>query len=89
MTKILMSLKHAETFQSDGENDATPEVVKNDDEPVTCEETPVRTTRNPADTASEERARHDATHLPFRPWCPVCVEARATEDPHCRRTVEE
>ena len=45
--------------------------------------------RNPADPMSEETARHDATHLPFRPWCPVCVEARAMEDPNYRTIAEE
>ena len=56
---------------------------------MTWEEAPVKMRRNPADPTSEERARHDATHLPFRPWCPVCVEAWATEDPHYRTTAEE
>ena len=27
---------------------------------------------------------HEYTHLPFRPWCNVCVEARAREDGHFR-----
>ena len=62
---------------------------KAEEEPRSREEAPVRLTRNPADPTPEERLRHDATHLPFRPWCPVCVEARATEDPHYKRTVEE
>ena len=62
---------------------------KAEEEPRSREEAPVRLTRNPADPTPEERSRHDATHLPFRPWCPVCVEARATEDPHYERTVEE
>ena len=53
------------------------------------EAAPVRMTRNPADPTPEEREAHDATHLPARPWCPVCVEARATEDPHYRQTNEE
>ena len=26
--------------------------------------------------------RHYKTHVPFRPWCPVCVEAKGIEDPH-------
>ena len=65
------------------------EVIEENDEPTTWEEAPVRTTRNPADPTSEERARHDATHLPFRPWCPVRIQARATEDPHYRATAEE
>ena len=45
--------------------------------------------RNPADPTPEERAKHDMCHLPFRAWCPICVEARATEDPHYRSTAEE
>ena len=31
---------------------------------------------------SEERERHYKTHVPFRPWCSVCVEAQGIEDPH-------
>ena len=53
------------------------------------EEAPVKIVRNPADPTPEEKARHDATHLPYRPRCPICVEARATEDPHYKRTAEE
>ena len=30
-------------------------------------------------------AKHDATHVPYRSWCPVCVAASAREDPHPRR----
>ena len=58
-------------------------------EPIIGEEAPVRMIRNPADPTADERARHDATHLPFRAWCPVCVAARAIEDPHYRATVGE
>ncbi len=29
-------------------------------------------------------ARHDATHLPYRNWCPICVKAKAKEDGHAR-----
>ena len=31
---------------------------------------------------NEERERHYKTHFSFRPWCPVCVEAKGIEDPH-------
>ena len=64
-------------------------IIDEEEEPTIDEEAPVRTTRNPADPTAEERERHDATHLQFRAWCPVCVAARATEDPHYRATVEE
>ena len=28
--------------------------------------------------------RHNATHLPYRNWCPICVQARGREDDHKR-----
>ena len=62
---------------------------KEEEEPRVYEEAPVKVTRNPADPTPEERERHDATHLPYRPWCPICVEAQATEDPHYKLTAEE
>ena len=74
------------------EEHVAEEVETEDDEtedPGAPEEAPVRVTRNPADPTPEEREKHDHTHLPFRPWCPICVEARAVEDPHYRLTEEE
>ena len=29
-----------------------------------------------------EREKHNKTHLPHRPWCSICVQARAREDKH-------
>ena len=34
--------------------------------------------------SSEEVAKHDCTHCPYRSWCPICVRAGAREDPHPR-----
>ena len=48
------------------------------------EEATVKEVRDPGKPTEEERERHNKTHLPFRPWCPVCVEAKGTEDPHRR-----
>ena len=42
----------------------------------------VKDVRDPGCPTSEERERHYKTHVPFRPWCPVCVEAKGIEDPH-------
>ena len=75
-------------------DDAGAEAVEEEEEliidpPIIAEEAPVKLARNPADPTSEERERHDATHIPFRQWCPICLEARATEDPHYIQTVEE
>ena len=76
-----------EDAKSQDAEDTVP--IVEEDEPIIGEEAPVRRTRNPADPTADERARHDATHLPFRAWCPVCVAARAIEDPHYRATVDE
>ena len=70
----------------EAKDDATEDV---DAEIRTHEEAPAKIVRKPADPTPEEKARHDATHLPYRPRCPICVEARATEDQHYKRTAEE
>lgn len=48
------------------------------------EEAGVRNLRDPAEPSREERARHELTHVPFRPWCRHCVEGKAADDPHFR-----
>ena len=96
------SLEHSEQssdedMKNDDQEDHAEENVNEEietekeetEDPVAPEEAPVRVTRNPADPTPEEREKHDHTHLPFRPWCPICVEARAVEDPHYRLTEEE
>ncbi len=45
---------------------------------------------NPADPTPRERERHYAAgHLPYRPWCPICVKAKAHEDPHYKHVEDE
>ena len=51
------------------------------------EEIKVKMARNPGNPTQEEVERHNMTHLPYRAWCPVCVEAKGKEDPH--RKLEE
>ena len=38
-----------------------------------CEAAPIKVARDPGDPTSEEMEQHWVTHLPYRPWCPVCV----------------
>ena len=52
-------------------------------------EAPVKIVKNPADPTPEERTRHNCTHVPYRPWCRICVEAWAREDPHYSQTQDE
>ena len=41
-----------------------------------------RTERKPSVKEVEE---HVVTHLPFRSWCPMCVQGKSKIDPHCAR----
>ena len=36
----------------------------------------------PSEPTSDERRRHGLTHLPYQPWCNVCVRARGRENRH-------
>ena len=49
------------------------------------EEIKIKRVPNPADPTPAERERHNATHVPCRPWCSICVEANGKEDPHYRQ----
>ena len=53
------------------------------------EEAPLKRPNNPSDPTPQEREEHNAKHLPYRPWCPVCVKAKGREDPHYEKTAKE
>ena len=45
---------------------------------------------NLADPKPKEVEEHWAKgHMPFKPWCPVCVKSRGKEDPHYADTKKE
>ena len=46
---------------------------------------PVKIARDPGAPTEQEVEEHNATHLPHRSWCPVCVKARSKEDPHDKK----
>ena len=41
--------------------------------------------RDPGTPTPAEVEKHNATHLPFRSWCPACVEGKARDKPHRQR----
>ena len=43
----------------------------------------------PVEPLSEERERHNVSHLPPQPWCEHCVRGRAPEGDHKRVTFEQ
>ena len=43
-----------------------------------------RTLRTPEPPIGAARMAHNATHVPFRGWCPFCVPNRGRSSPHRR-----
>ena len=50
-----------------------------------AEDAPVKIARDPGDPTPAERWRHNATHIPYRSWCPVCVKGKGKEESHRRQ----
>ena len=38
--------------------------------------------KTPDQPTPQERAEHELTHLPFRSWCPTCVQSKGRSDSH-------
>ena len=51
----------------------------------TVEEPIIKTVKDPGCPNREEVERHYTTHMPYRSWCPVCVQAKGKENPHFRK----
>ena len=47
----------------------------------------VKPLKSPQMPTQEEVAQHRVTHLPYRCWCPECVEAFAREWAHKKKSV--
>ena len=67
-----------------GKERVAEEGEEEDVEAEVVEEAKVKEVRDPGKPTEEERERHYKTHVPSRPWCPVCIEAKGVEDPHRR-----
>ena len=48
-----------------------------------------RTSRTPEPPTDAARMAHNATHVPFRDWCPICVAGRGRSSPHRRVVVNK
>ena len=57
-------------------------MVLESDEQMTL---PTGALKSPGQPSVEERTAHEMHHLPYRPLCPECVEARGVDDPHHRQ----
>ena len=75
--------------QPGGADGARDEQDDQEEMEVECgqyQDPPVRVARDPGAPTEREVEEHNATHLPHRSWCPVCVKARSKEDPHDKRS---
>ena len=46
----------------------------------------VKVIKSPEAPTAEEIEKHNASgHVPFRSWCPICVEGAANDDPHYKQ----
>ena len=48
-----------------------------------------RSLRTPEPRTDAARKAHNATHVPFRDWCPICVASRGRSSPHRRVVVNK
>ena len=55
------------------------------EEPESEEARPPEVLRDPGAPTVKEIEEHNATHLPFRSWCPHCVTGKAQDRPHRMR----
>ena len=65
-----------------GDEEGADEQKKEDDQKIPYVPVP-RGLRVPP--TEEEKEVHCATHMPFRPWCRLCCQAKAKDQPHWRR----
>ena len=50
---------------------------------------PMKVARDHGDLVTKERTNHNATHINFRSWCPICVKAKGRKEAYGSRKREE
>ena len=68
---------------------AEADAVARHDEAMAVGAADVQVPGRPVEPLSEERERHNVSHLPPQPWCEHCVRGRAPEGDHKRATFEQ
>ena len=67
----------------DGENGAE-EIVSIEEEVQPCKQM-----KSPATPTQSELDEHRVDHLPYRDWCPECVEGFGREAPHVNSNIKD
>ena len=66
-----------------------PEGGESEEEAEMSEMRKVLCRKPPFGPTLQEKNEHRKTHLPFRPWCPICVKGRAKNWAHYKAKKEE
>ena len=66
-------------------DDDNEEVIE---EPEVIEKNPMMIPQ-PSSPTADEWIQHQLTHLPFRSWCPICIQAKGKNPPHRKRKGRE
>jgi hypothetical protein len=79
-----------EAEERDGEladecGDEEVEVESQEADDVGKEDAGVRVKMAPTQPSNTEREKHEVTHCPYRPWCPICVAGRGQKSGHKRQ----
>ena len=70
---------------SEGEDAANAETEGHEVECADASEILIKIAKDPGDPTLEDVEAHNATHLPYRAWCPVCVKAAGREGSHWKQ----
>ena len=71
----------SEVFENGNDDEDQSEEVE-----FESEENPLmKSVPDPGSPTQEEVDDHYRLHIPFRAWCPCCVQGKAKEDPHFQR----
>ena len=65
-----------------GERITYKEEIDDDEYQHTSSAIPAKATKTPAQPTHQEIIEHNLTHMPYRDWCPICVQGRGKASAH-------
>ena len=81
--------RHEAQKASDGDRISIADADQAGQLDISSETKTARTLRTPEPPRDAARMAHNATHVPFRDWCPICVASRGRSSPHRRIVVNK
>ena len=89
MRKSTAKKKHEAQEASGGDRRAIANADQDGQLDISGEAQTARTLRTPEPPTDAVRMAHNATHVPYRDWCPICVASRGRCSPHRRVVVNK